>query len=193
MLPSGPRRGVAELGTGSSSILGLVVCLLSPTLCDPDHSGLGEVLTHGRWPYVLQEAVSCRPDRVPQPALQGSSHGARSCWRSVTGSLIPRGHGWVSTGLGLPGPRSSGSDNKRSSTPRKPVPTLSLRPVASLSLRPFSVPPGLKETQFGGWWKVQAPSLLPHGLASGQNRLGVCGDAHLMTDWEVSRKEAAEW
>ncbi|XP_023376330.1 cytochrome b-c1 complex subunit 1, mitochondrial [Pteropus vampyrus] len=38
--------------------------------------------------------------------------------------------------------------------------------LAAAGGQPFSVPPGLKETQFGGWWKVQAPSLLPHGLAS---------------------------
>lgn len=59
--------------------MSLLVCLFSTVLWGPDHCGLGEALSH--WPYVLQEAVSCRPDRVPQQALQGPSHGAGSSWR----------------------------------------------------------------------------------------------------------------
>lgn len=57
----------------------LLVCLLSPILCDPHHCGLGAVLTP--WRCVLQEAVAGRPDRVPQPALQGPPNGVSSSWR----------------------------------------------------------------------------------------------------------------
>lgn len=37
----------------------------------------------------------------------------------------------------------------------------------------------------GGWWEIQAPRIVPHGLAFRQIRLWMCDDAHLMTGWGV--------
>lgn len=72
-LPSGPQRGGGQGWGRDRAVRSRLLGCSSAPFCVTRVPGGGGAEP---WPCVLQEAVSCRPDGVPRPALQGPAHGA---------------------------------------------------------------------------------------------------------------------